>query len=101
MHYELLAEVPAFSRGIPRTIKYKCAIIAHHERKAGEMQIIAHHERKVGEMQLSLTMKEKSEKCKLSLTMKEEPEKCQFCPFYDKKMHNFHIDQSIKQSEFR
>ena len=46
----ILAEVPGFARGIPRTIKYKCAIIAHHERKAGEMPIIAHHERKAGEM---------------------------------------------------
>ena len=35
----ILAEVPGFVRGIPRTIKYKCAIIAHHERKAGEMPI--------------------------------------------------------------
>ena len=35
----ILAEVPGFARGIPRTIKYKCAIIAHHERKAGEMPI--------------------------------------------------------------
>ena len=41
---------PGFARGIPRTIKYKCAIIAHHERKAGEMPIIAHYERKAGEM---------------------------------------------------
>ena len=47
-------------------------IIAHHERKAGEMPIIAHLERNAN-----------------------------FVHFYDKKMHNFHMDQSIKQSEFR
>ena len=50
IHIYILAEVPAFARGIPRTIKYKCAIIAHHERRAGEMPIIAHHERRAGEM---------------------------------------------------
>ena len=38
-HNIYLAEVPGFARGILRTIKYKCAIIAHHERKAGEMPI--------------------------------------------------------------
>ena len=51
--YILLAEVPGFSWGIPRTIKHKCAIIAHRERKAGEMPIITHHERKAGEMLIS------------------------------------------------
>ena len=29
--YIKLAEVPGFARGIPRTIKYKCAIIAHQK----------------------------------------------------------------------
>ena len=52
--YILPVEVPSFAQGIPRTIKYKCAIIAHHERKAGEMAIVVHH---------------------------EKPEKCQFRPF--------------------
>ena len=61
-----LAEVPGFARGIPRTIKYKCAIIAHHERKAGEMPLIAHHERNAN-----------------------------FVHFYDKKMHIFHGDQPL------
>ena len=41
--------------GMPRTIKYKCAIIAHHERKV---------------------------RCQLSLTMKEKPEKWQFRPVF-------------------
>ena len=50
----ILAEVPGFARGIPMTIKYKSAILAHHERNAN------------------------------------------FVRFYDKKMHNFHMDQSIK-----
>ena len=59
--YIILAGGPGFSRGVPRTIKYKCAIIAHHERKAGEMLISS---------------------------------------IFDKKMHNFHMEQSIKQSEF-
>ena len=59
-YISILTEVPGFAqrgreggRGLPRTLKYKCAIIAHYERKAGEMPIIAHHERKAGEMPIS------------------------------------------------
>ena len=44
---------PGFAWGIPWTIKYKCAIIAHQERKAGEMSIFAHFERKAGEMPIT------------------------------------------------
>ena len=51
-------------------------IIDHHEKKAEEVPIIAHHKGKAGEI-------------------------ANFVHFYDKKMHTFHMDQSIKQSEFR
>ena len=34
----VLAEVPGFAWGILRTIKYKCAIIAHHEKKPEKCQ---------------------------------------------------------------
>ena len=51
--YILLAEVPGFAWGIPRTIKKKCAIITQHKRKIGEFPIIAHHERKAIDMPIS------------------------------------------------
>ena len=35
-------------------------LIAHHERKAGQMPIIAHHERKTGEMPISSVFMTKS-----------------------------------------
>ena len=44
---------PGFAWAIPWTIKYKCAIITHQERKDGEMSIFAHHERKAGEMSIT------------------------------------------------
>ena len=69
----------------------KLAIIAYHERKAGEMQIsrqtsnecaiITHHEWKAGE----------------SLTMSEKPEKYQFRPFLWQK-DNSHLWSQTKNS---
>ena len=63
--------------------------------------MIAHHERKTGECQLSLTTKEKPENANYRSTGKKSRRNANFVRFYDKNMHNFHMDQSIKQSEFR
>ena len=76
----LLAEVPGFARGIPRTIKYKCAIIAHHERKAGGMPIIIHHERKAREMPIIAHHERKAREMSIIAHHEEKPEKCQFRP---------------------